>query len=129
MLRAYSNNITVNSGNPIPFNTDKIDIGSAITHKSPTDIVVNLPGYYMVTLDIAYSGETENINIQLFADNVAIPDAIITNQNIVSNVVNGSFTTIIKAKIGAFGENVVLSVKPSGNITIQHAAIGINLVS
>lgn len=129
MLRTYSKSITATANTAIPFNTDKINIGTSIKHPSATNITVNTQGYYMVTLDVSYTGTAGLASIQLYADGVAIPDAIITNTIVADSYSNGSFTTIIKANKGNFAENATLTIVPTANLTISNIALGVNRVA
>lgn len=131
MLRAYSKNIDVTANTPIPFNVDKFDIGSNIGHTSGSNsIVIRNSGYYEVNLDIAFTTAeaptTQPVTIQLYADGVAIPDAIIMTNVTATEVVNSSFNTIIRATRGLPSQTVSLTVIPSNDITISSVAIGID---
>lgn len=130
MLRTYSKSITATANTAIPFNTDKINIGNSVTHPSATNINVNRQGYYMVTLDVSYTSGTVGLSsIQLFADGVAIPDAIITDTIVADSYNNSSFTTIIRANRGDFANNVTLTVVPTTDITISNIALGVNRIA
>lgn len=131
MLRAYSKNIEVNAGNAIPFNVDKFDIGNNIGHTAgSSSIVVRNAGFYEVNLDIAFTTAvaptTQPVTIQLYADGVAIPDAVIATNVTATEVVNASFNTIIRAISGFPSQTVTLTVIPSNDITITSVAIGID---
>lgn len=131
MLRAYSKNIDVTANTPIPFNVDKFDIGNNIGHTSGSgSIVIRNSGYYEVNLDIAFTTAeaptTQPVTIQLYADGVAIPDAIIMTNVTATEVVNSSFNTIIRATRGLPSQTVSLTVIPSNDITISSVAIGID---
>lgn len=131
MLRAYSKNIDVTANTPIPFNVDKFDIGNNIGHTSgSSSIVIRNSGYYEVNLDIAFTTAeaptTQPVTIQLYADGVAIPDAIIMTNVTATEVVNSSFNTIIRATRGLPSQTVSLTVIPSNDITISSVAIGID---
>ena len=82
-------------------------------------------GYYTVTLDASFTGTAGLASIQLYADGVAIPDAIITETVVADSYSNASFTTLIKANGGNFGENVTLTVVPTANLTISSIALGV----
>ena len=131
MLRTYSKDITVNSGNAIPFNTDKFDVGNNIGHQSGSgNINIYSPGFYEVNFDISFTTTeeaTEPVIIQLYANGIAIPDAII-NETVASTstYVNSSFNTIIRANPGAPFQNVTLTIVPSANINIFSAAVGVD---
>lgn len=129
MLRTYSKNITVTANTAIPFNVKKIDIGNSIEHPTTTNITVNKAGYYMVTLDISFTGAAGLSSIQLYADGVAIPDAIITQTLVADSYSNCSFTTIIKAKPGTYNSSVTLTIVPTTDITISNVALGVNRVA
>ena len=131
MLRAYSKNIEVEANTPIPFNMDKFDVGTNIGHTSGSgSIIIRNSGYYEVNLDIAFTTAeaptTQPVTIQLYADGVAIPDAIIMTNVTASEVVNASFNTIIKATRGFPSQTVSLTVIPSNDITISSVAIGVD---
>ena len=128
MLRTYSSNITATANEPIPFNVDKITRGATITHPSPTNIQVNSPGYYAISLDASFSGTAGLTSIQLYADGVAIPDAIITETLVDSQVTDASFNTIIKASPAITNNNVKLTIVPTTALTITNIAFGINRV-
>lgn len=131
MLRAYSNNITGTSGSGIVFNTNKIlTNNSVVHHEGSANITVRAPGFYAVNLDASFttpsSASAGVVSLQLFADNVAIPDAIITATVTPGEYINGSFSTIIKAAPGSFNSNVKLTVVPTADIEVSSIAIGIN---
>ena len=131
MLRAYSTNIEVTANSAIPFNTDKFDVGNNISHTAGSpNIIVRSPGFYEVNLDISFTTTetvTEPVVIQLYANGVAIPDAII-RLNVASNttIVNPSFNTIIRALPGVPFQSVTLTVIPNTDITISDVSIGID---
>ena len=129
MLRTYSKNITATANTAIPFNVDKINIGSSIKHPTSTNINVDRPGYYMVTLDVSFTGTAGLTSIQLYADGVAIPDAIITTTIVADSYSDCSFTTIIKANRGNLTENVTLTVVPTADLTVSNIALGVNRVA
>lgn len=129
MLRTYSKNITATANTPIPFNVDKINIGSSVKHPTSTNINVDRPGYYIVTLDVSFTGTAGLTSIQLYADGVAIPDAIITTTIVADSYSDCSFTTIIKANRGNLTENVTLTVVPTADLTISNIALGVNRVA
>lgn len=128
MLRTYSNNISTTANTAIVFNTNKILTNNSVTHSAgSSNIVINAPGYYMVNLDLSGTiGTTGSATIQLYADGVAIPDAIIENTFTASENSNTSFSTIIKATPGATGNNVTLTVIPSTELTLSNISLGIN---
>ncbi len=131
MLRAYSKNIEVKAGNAIPFNVDKFDVGNNIGHTAgASSITVRNAGFYEVNLDIAFTTAVaptaQPVTIQLYADGVAIPDAIISTNVTATEVVNASFNTIIGATRGFPSQTVSLTVIPSNDITITSVAIGID---
>lgn len=131
MLRAYSKNIEVTANSAIPFNVDKFDIGNNIGHTAgSSSITVRNAGFYEVNLDIAFTTAvaptTQPVTIQLYADGVAIPDAIIETNVTATEVVNASFNTIIGATRGFPSQTVSLTVVPSNDITISSVAIGID---
>lgn len=131
MLRAYSKNIEVTAGNPIPFNIDKFDIGMNIGHNAGSgNIVIRSSGFYEINLDIAFTTAvaptTQPVTIQLYADGVAIPDAVIMTNVTATEVVNASFNTIIRAERGFPSQTVNLTVIPSNDITISSVAIGVD---
>lgn len=99
MLRTYSTNISGTANTGISFNTNKLETSRNVTHKAGSpDISVNEAGYYLVNLDVSYTvGTSGPVTLQLYADNVAIPDAIITAQVVANEYTNSSFNTIIKA--------------------------------
>lgn len=131
MLRAYSKNIDVAANTAIPFNVDKFDIGNNIGHTSgSSSITIRNAGFYEVNLDIAFTTAeaptTQPVTIQLYADGVAIPDAVIMTNVTATEVVNCSFNTIIRAIGGFPSQTVSLTVIPSNAITISSVAIGID---
>lgn len=128
MLRTYSNTITATSGNAIVFNTNKILTRSDVSHTAnSSNIVVNNPGYYLVTLNLSSTiGTTGEVSIQLYADGVAIPDAIITTNMTAGEYTNGTFNTIIKASPGSTNQTVTLTVVPTADLTIANISFGIN---
>ena len=131
MLRAYSKNIEVAANSPIPFNTDKFDIGRNVGHTSgSSSFIIRSSGFYEVNLDISFTTAeaptTQPVTVQLYADGVAIPDAIIMTNVTATEVVNASFNTIIGAERGLPSQTVTLTVIPSNDITISSVAIGID---
>jgi len=126
MLRTYSNNITSTANVPIVFNNNKLNTSLDILHTAGSgSITVQTPGYYNVNLDISLTGDTGPVTIQLYADGVAIPDAIIYTTLTTDSYTNNSFNTIIRANAGVVGQNVNLTIVPSVDITIQNIALGI----
>lgn len=128
MLRTYSKTISATTGNPIVFNTNKILTNNSVSHSAgSSDISVNSPGYYFVTLDLSATiGTTGEASVQLFADGVAIPDAIITSNFTAGSNTDTSFSTIVKATPGLNGQKVTLTVVPTADLTITSIALGVN---
>ena len=131
MLRAYSKNIEVKSGNAIPFNIDKLDVGNHISHQAGSEnININVAGFYEVNLDISFTTveETTNpVNIQLYANGNPIPDALInTSVASTTTTVNSSFNTIIEANIGMPYQKAVLTIVTDTDIQITSVAIGVD---
>lgn len=128
MLRTYSTNITGTADTAIVFNTNKIDTNRNVNHTAgSSDILINTPGYYKITVDANYSAAAAGlVSLQLFADNVALSDAISSITVTQNNVNNGNFTTIIKANPGVAQQNVILTVKPTADITINQIGVCIN---
>jgi hypothetical protein len=140
MLRAYSKNITGTANTGIEFDTNKILTNTSVTHtEGSANIVVRTPGYYAVTVSSSFKAATTSttedtqatstdISLQLFANGIAIPDAL-ASDTVSSNVESISFSTIIKATPGTFGSNVTLTVVPTADIDISNIAIGINRIA
>lgn len=128
MIRTYSSNISVAANTAIPFNTNKILTGNTISHSAgSSNIVVRTPGYYSVTLDVSGTIDTTGpVVIQLFANGIAIPDALIKTTYTANTDTDNSFTTTIKATPGAEGETVTLTVVPTAAITVNNIALGMN---
>lgn len=128
MLRTYSKNITATANAAIPFNTNKILTNNSVSHTAgSSNIVINAPGYYAVNLSLSGTiGTTGPATVQLYADNVAIPDALIDNTFTASENSDVSFSTIIKATPGLAGKTVTLTVVPSAELTVSSIALGIN---
>ena len=131
MLRTYSKDITVDANTAIPFNIDKFDIGNNVGHQSGSgNIVIRSPGFYEVNFDISFTTSeevTDPVSIQLYANGVAIPDAIITTTvTSTSTYVNCSFNTIIRANPGVPFQSVILTIMPTVGINISSVAIGID---
>lgn len=128
MLRTYSKNISGTANNPIVFNTNKILTNKSVSHSAgSSNISINTPGYYAVTLDSSLTiGTTGTVSLQLFADGVAIPDAIFTINSTAGEYSAATFSTIIKATPGNAGQSVNLTVVPTADITISNIDLGIN---
>jgi hypothetical protein len=131
MLRTYSKDIQVAANTAIPFNIVKFDLGDNIAHTAgSSDIIVRRPGFYEVNLDISFTTEaaptTQPVSVQLFANGVAIPDAIISTNITATENTNASFNTIIRALPGVPYQNVTLTVVPTNDITISTVSLGID---
>ena len=57
---------------------------------------------------MAYTGTAGVTSTQLYANGVAIPDAIITDTVVAGTTKNSSFTTIIMANKGALGVSRII---------------------
>lgn len=128
MLQAYSNNISGTANTAVVFSTNKINTNKNITHNTNSaDILINTPGFYKVTIDASYSAADAGlVSLQLFANNVAIEDAISSITVVASSLVNGVISTIIKANPGIPNQSITLNVKPTADITISNINISIN---
>lgn len=128
MLRTYSKNISGTASTPIVFNTNKILTNNSVSHTAgSSNITINTPGYYNVTVDSSITiGTTGTVSVQLFADGVAIPDAIFTINSTAGEYSAATFSTIVKATPGIMGEKVTLTVVPTADITISNIDLGIN---
>ena len=128
MLRTYSKNISGTASTPIVFNTNKILTNNSVSHTGgSSNITINTPGYYNVTVDSSITiGTTGTVSVQLFADGVAIPDAIFTINSTAGEYSAATFSTIVKATPGIMGEKVTLTVVSTADITISNIDLGIN---
>ena len=86
MIQAFSQNITVNAMQTIPFNGVSLQKGCTATQTSPTTFALNKCGVYMVSVGVsAAAAET----IQLYKDGVAVQEARRTGTS-------PSFTTLVQ---------------------------------
>lgn len=132
MLRTYSTNITATANEAIVFNINKLNTDASIRHNNTSpNIVVQSPGYYRVDFDISATitaASTDPITIQLYANGTPIPDAII-NQTFTQDAYSDlSFTTSIRANPGIMGQNAVLTIVPSADLTIANVAVGVDKI-
>ena len=75
MIQAYSQNITVNASQPIPFYSVAVDKGCSVSQNGSTTFNLNKCGVYQVCVGVsAAAAET----IQLYKDGVALPGAVST---------------------------------------------------
>lgn len=72
MLEAYSENVTVDADNAIPFNSVSINKGCAEDLSSSATIELNKRGVYFVSFDSSLATAT---TVQLFKDGIARPQA------------------------------------------------------
>ena len=72
MLEGYSLNVAVPANSPVPFNNVTIEKGCTARIISPTTIVFNERGVYMVACDGSAAAAS---TIQLYKDSVAQPQA------------------------------------------------------
>lgn len=66
------------------------------------------------------------LELLIFANGTAIPDAIISTNVTATEIVNCSFNTIIRANFGLPSQTVSLTIVPTNDISITSVAIGID---
>lgn len=72
MLQAYSNNITVEANQAIPFNNTQLLKGCTAAHNSPATFELNKCGTYLVTFN---GSAATDVTAQAFVNGVARPGA------------------------------------------------------
>ena len=72
MIEAYSTNVQVAGGSPIPFNSTTIKKGNTAVHASDATIDLNKCGVYMVSVDGVAEAST---TVQLYKNGVPQPQA------------------------------------------------------
>ena len=82
-----------------------------------------------MNFDASITGTAATATIQLYADGVAIPDAVIIQTLVADSNSNVSFSTILRARPGAFDDDVTLTIVPNADLTITSTAFGINKVA
>lgn len=78
MLEAYSTNVTVASGSPVPLNTVSLVKGESVVLTGASTIELASKGIYIIHVD-AYGATADAaglIGLQLVVNNVAQPNAI-----------------------------------------------------
>lgn len=86
MIQAYSQDISVNAMQAIPFNSVSLKKGCTATQTGSTTFALNKCGVYEVSVGVS-AAATETI--QLYKDGVAVPEAIRTG-------ISPSFTTLVQ---------------------------------
>lgn len=72
MIQAYSNNITVESAQAIPFNNTQTYKGCTVAHGSPATFELNKCGVYLVEFN---GSAAAAVSAQLYVNGVARPGA------------------------------------------------------
>ena len=97
MLQAYSSNLSVAASAAFPFNNLTVDKGCAETLSAPASIQLNQRGVYLVEVDgFATGSESASNTAQLYANGVAIPQAISTYAVAAGDVSNFGFKTLVQ---------------------------------
>ena len=128
MLRTYSNDISVDANEKIPFKINKILTGKTVSHlPGLSDIVIKVPGYYEVNVNL--SGKLDSsgtVTTTLLANDVPVADAKVVSQETCSKHFNHTINTIIKAIPGENMSVVVLNILIDQDIDIAHISLGVN---
>lgn len=98
MLEVYSKNIAVAADAPIALNNVALIKGASTELQGVSSILLNKCGIYQVSVNAdATATPTGNVSIQLYKNNVAVPEAISTGTiGDASAVVPLAFTTLIQ---------------------------------
>ena len=72
MVQAYSNNITVETDQAIPFNSTQLLKGCTVAHGSPATFELNKCGVYLVSFN---GSAAAAVTAQIFVNGVARPGA------------------------------------------------------
>lgn len=97
MLQGYSENITINAEQPIPYNNVSIEKGCTAKLIAPATIQFNKCGVYMVSFNMSASSATAgDISAQLSKNGVLQPQAIATQSVEAGGTGNISFLTLVQ---------------------------------
>lgn len=122
MIEAYSQNLTLNAMQVIPFNSVTVEKGCTAKATSPTTFALNKCGVYMVSCGVS-AAATETI--QLYRDGVAVPEARRTGTS-------PSFCTLVQVRDNnsccACDSPVILQVMSVTAATLADANITITKI-
>ena len=97
MLQVYSSNVDVAANTPYPFEYTVIDKGPAESLSGASTIQLNQRGVYLVEADgYATASAATPVEVQLYVNGVAQPQAISSFTTDIANVGNFGFKTFVK---------------------------------
>ena len=99
MLEVFSTNIALTDGLSIPFNNVVIEKGCTAILEAPATIDLNKCGVYMVSCDAYVTGTAAgDVNIQMYRNGVAQPQAISAETVAVDETVSLSFMSLVQVR-------------------------------
>lgn len=97
MIELYSRNVAVTANSAVPFNNVAIKKGCTVEESAPATIQLNKCGVYMVSCDASVTAETDgDIELQLYKNGIAQPQAISTATGAADTPVSMGFTTLVQ---------------------------------
>ena len=97
MLQAYSSNLSVAANAAFPLNNSVVSKGNAEVLSAPASIQLNQRGVYSVKVNgFATPAAATLVSVQLYLNNVAIPQAISSFTGVASAADNFGFETLVQ---------------------------------
>ena len=97
MLQAYSSNLSVAANAAFPLNNSVVSKGNAEVLSAPASIQLNQRGVYSVKVNgFATPAAATLVSVQLYLNNVAMPQAISSFTGVASTADNFGFETLVQ---------------------------------
>lgn len=97
MLQAYSSDLDIAAAAAFPFNNVIIDKGCAEMLSAPASIQLNQRGVYLVEVDgFATGSDAATDTVQLYANSIALPQAINSFTTTAGDVFSFGFKTFVQ---------------------------------
>ena len=97
MLQAYSSDLSVAANAAFPLNNSIVNKGNAEVLSGPASIQLNQRGVYSVKVDgFATPAAATLVSVQLYLNNVALPQAISSFTGVVATADTFGFETLVQ---------------------------------
>lgn len=97
MLQAYSSGLAVAANAVFPLNNAVIEKGCSVTLSAPGTIELNQRGVYLVECDgFATPGAATEVSVQMYQNNVALPQAISSFTGVAETADTFGFKTLVQ---------------------------------
>ena len=129
MLQLYSSGIDIAANAAVPFENTNLQTGCVAVQTAPANVSLTKPGIYEISVDgFATAGAAGLVTMQLYADGIAVEQAVSSFTGAAAAVGNFHFKTFVE--VGGCccrGANTVLRLMNAG-IAVTDAHVNLTVL-